>query len=152
MKSYVSMVAPIEQPMATFFLVGVPSMGCHVATSARCGSRTDGGRSVKVTSGGLRWTSDPRYQLTVNSRLTTRMSGPRHRVKGHVASTAAHAPGRRTSRWSGGVGDPGEMLGRVGHVLLDDLQGSRHVTPLDGVDDRRVPVAGHHRRLPGGVV
>ena len=29
MKSYVSIVAPIEQPIATFFFVGVPSMGCH---------------------------------------------------------------------------------------------------------------------------
>src|SRR4051812_16684704 len=152
MKSYVSMVAPIEQPMATFFLVGVPSMGCQVATSARCGSRTDGGRSVKVTSGELRWTSDPRCQLTVNSRLTTRMSGPRHRVKGHVVNSSAHAPGRRASRWSGGVGDPGEVLGRGRHVLLDDLEGSGHVALLDRVDDRCVPVAGHHRRLPGGVV
>ena len=33
------MVAPIEQPMATFFFSGVPSMGCQWATSSRCGSR-----------------------------------------------------------------------------------------------------------------
>src|SRR5215207_8093531 len=38
MKSYVSMTAPTEQPTATRFFSGVPSMGCQCATSCRCGS------------------------------------------------------------------------------------------------------------------
>src|SRR5215211_444648 len=38
MKSYVSMTAPTEQPIATRFFSGVPSMGCQCATSCRCGS------------------------------------------------------------------------------------------------------------------
>ena len=29
MKSYVSIVAPIEQPIATLFFSGVPSIGCQ---------------------------------------------------------------------------------------------------------------------------
>ena len=44
------MVAPIEQPIATFFFSGVPSMGCHWATSARCGSRGGGCCAVMVIS------------------------------------------------------------------------------------------------------
>jgi len=47
------MVAPIEQPMATFFFSGVPSMGCQLATSARCGSRGGGGCAVMVISDDL---------------------------------------------------------------------------------------------------
>src|SRR3954465_11160265 len=45
-----------------------------------------------------------------------------------------------------------EVLRRRGHVLLDDGDSSGHVPALDGVDDGGVPVAGHHRRLPGRAV
>ena len=41
---------PIEEPAATRFFIGVPSMGCQWATSARCGSRTGGCRSVMMIS------------------------------------------------------------------------------------------------------
>ena len=43
-------MAPIEQPVATCFFIGVPSMGCQWATSARCGSRSGGCCSVMVIS------------------------------------------------------------------------------------------------------
>src|SRR5687767_13052833 len=92
MKSYVSIVAPIEHPTATFFLVGVPSIGCQDATSTRCGSRTGGCRSVMVTSGeGWSGGSSGRWQLTVNSQLATSVDGPRHSVKGHFEVRLAHA-------------------------------------------------------------
>ena len=43
-------MAPIEEPAATRFFIGVPSMGCHWATSARCGSRSGGCCSVMMIS------------------------------------------------------------------------------------------------------
>ena len=44
------MVAPIEQPIATFFFSGVPSIGCQCATSSRWGSRAGGGWAVMFSS------------------------------------------------------------------------------------------------------
>src|SRR3954452_99309 len=129
-----------------------------------------------MLTSGERWSGRVQWPLalTVNSQLTTSMSGSRHSVKGHFREPATSAEGtpgepQVSSRRSGGggsrevspppaaggsgaFGGRGEVLGGRGHVLLDDGHGRGDVGPLDGVDDRRVPVAGHHRRLPRGAV
>src|SRR5918997_2532499 len=93
------MVAPTEQPMATFFLVGVPSIGCQAATSSRWGSRTGGCRSVMVTSSGRVGVRSPGLP-TVDSQLPTRVGGTRHGVKGHFLRSAS----AQVSAGDGGAG------------------------------------------------
>ena len=65
------MVAPIEQPIATFFFSGVPSMGCQCGDLGEVRIRA-AVRSVMVISVIDGWISDGRcccyQQLTVNSR------------------------------------------------------------------------------------
>jgi hypothetical protein len=54
------------------------------------------------------------------------------------AATLAQQPGRAEALLTTGV-----QLGGDSHVLLDNVGGTLHVSSLDGVDDRRVPVTGH---------